>query len=95
MKLIKYLALVLITVSTLNSAFAKESTVQCKLNASIESQEVARRGCCSHHGGVCGCGGYRLRCCDGTLSPSCECHHDDTENSDLPNKVENYSSVES
>ena len=27
----------------------------------------ARRGCCSHHGGVCGC-----RCCDGTsLSATC------------------------
>ena len=27
----------------------------------------ARRGCCSHHGGVCGC-----RCCDGTgLSAKC------------------------
>jgi hypothetical protein len=27
----------------------------------------ARSGCCSHHGGVCGCG-----CCDGTpLSPKC------------------------
>ncbi|EKD53455.1 MAG: hypothetical protein ACD_61C00040G0007 [uncultured bacterium] len=28
---------------------------------------VARSGCCSHHGGVCGCG-----CCDGTsLSSTC------------------------
>lgn len=35
--------------------------------------QVERSGCCSHHGGVCGCGGYRARCCDGTLSPSCEC----------------------
>ena len=27
----------------------------------------ARSGCCSHHGGVCGC-----RCCDGTaLSATC------------------------
>ena len=32
-----------------------------------------RRGCCSHHGGVCGCGGDTLRCCDGTDSPTCEC----------------------
>lgn len=28
---------------------------------------AARQGCCSHHGGVCGC-----RCCDGTaLSATC------------------------
>lgn len=31
------------------------------------SQVEARRGCCSHHGGVCGC-----RCCDGSsLSAKC------------------------
>jgi len=35
----------------------------------------ARRGCCSHHGGVCGCDEAtgRIRCCDGTLSPTCTC----------------------
>jgi len=37
-----------------------------------------QRGCCSHHGGVCGCSGGRKECCDGTLSPSCTCHHDDS-----------------
>lgn len=32
-----------------------------------------KRGCCSHHGGVCGCDEKtgRVICCDGTLSPSC------------------------
>jgi hypothetical protein len=34
---------------------------------------IARRGCCSHHNGVCGCKGGRQECCDGTLSPSCRC----------------------
>jgi opacity protein-like surface antigen len=34
---------------------------------------LERRGCCSWHGGVCGCGGSRAQCCDGTLSPSCGC----------------------
>lgn len=33
-----------------------------------------RSGCCSHHGGVCGCSAGRARCCDGTLSPSCGCY---------------------
>ncbi len=34
---------------------------------SMASSVSARSGCCSHHGGVCGCG-----CCDGTsLSTTC------------------------
>lgn len=37
---------------------------------------IERRGCCSWHGGVCGCKGGRVECCDGTLSPSCTCAHD-------------------
>lgn len=42
-----------------------------------------RRGCCSWHGGVCGCSsGGRVECCDGTLSPSCKCRADD------PGKIE-------
>lgn len=32
-----------------------------------------RRGCCSHHQGVCGCAGSTTQCCDGSLSPSCQC----------------------
>jgi hypothetical protein len=35
----------------------------------------ARSGCCSHHGGVCGCDtsvGTQV-CCDGSYSPSCGC----------------------
>lgn len=37
---------------------------------------LTRRGCCSHHSGVCGCKGNRQECCDGTLSPSCRCFSD-------------------
>ena len=34
----------------------------------------AQSGCCSWHGGVCGCSpSGRKTCCDGTLSPSCTC----------------------
>ncbi|HEY1959881.1 MAG TPA: hypothetical protein VGH28_29940 [Polyangiaceae bacterium] len=32
-----------------------------------------RRGCCSHHHGVCGCSGGRDVCCDNTFSPTCRC----------------------
>lgn len=36
---------------------------------------LARRGCCSWHGGVCGCDTNvgRQVCCDGTYSPTCTC----------------------
>ena len=40
---------------------------------------MAGRGCCSHHGGVCGCSGGRALCCDGTLSPSCGCYKFDKD----------------
>lgn len=40
-------------------------------NAFIDDPE--KRGCCSHHGGVCGCSEGRAQCCDGSLSPSCGC----------------------
>ena len=42
-------------------------------------RELGRRGCCSWHGGVCGCGGPRLLCCDGSLSPSCPCAQPDAQ----------------
>lgn len=44
------------------------------LDQKEQSPETERRGCCSHHGGVCGCSsGGRAVCCDGSLSPSCGC----------------------
>ena len=41
-------------------------------NFSVEEEQ---RGCCSWHGGVCGCDSLsgRVICCDGTLSPTCTC----------------------
>lgn len=49
---------------------------QNKLNQCAQSgpEQVAQRGCCSHHHGVCGCSpDGRAQCCDGSLSPSCGC----------------------
>lgn len=37
--------------------------------------EIAGRGCCSWHQGVCGCSGGRALCCDGSASPSCGCYY--------------------
>lgn len=42
-----------------------------KIAKIIEFDE--KRGCCSWHGGVCGCSVGRAVCCDGTVSPSCGC----------------------
>lgn len=42
--------------------------------ATLDAKEnLERRGCCSWHGGVCGCSDGRVVCCDNTLSPSCGC----------------------
>ena len=40
----------------------------------IPSVVSAKRGCCSHHGGVSGCSSSGKQICrDGTLSPTCTC----------------------
>jgi hypothetical protein len=51
------------------------TTTAFKLSAVYNDYaEEQHRGCCSHHLGVCGCDASgRVRCCDGTLSPSCIC----------------------
>lgn len=42
----------------------------------LDYQQFAKRGCCSWHRGVCGCNAWgQIECCDGTISPSCTCHH--------------------
>lgn len=48
-------------------------------NCNNQSMLTAGRGCCSHHGGVCGCSNGRALCCDGTLSPSCGCMQEKIE----------------
>lgn len=60
-------AIVVGTISAYNAY--SNSTNQC----------VAGRGCCSRHGGVCGCQNGHSKCCDGTTSPSCQCFKDDVK----------------
>lgn len=50
--------------------------LKLEIVTSNAEQKMARSGCRSWHGGVCGCIGGRVVCCDGTFSPSCTCHHD-------------------
>ncbi len=51
---------------------------QCSSNrislAAVDSKkQLERSGCCSWHGGVCGCSNGRAVCCDGNYSPTCRC----------------------
>ncbi len=43
----------------------------------LQRDELGQSGCCSWHGGVCGCQYGRVVCCDGNYSPSCSCRADD------------------
>lgn len=77
----------LIYIITIPLIFASLSFAEINRETSAENQCPAEQisidlfagqGCCSHHGGQCGCSGGRVKCCDGTLSPSCGCMKDDT-----------------
>lgn len=50
-----------------------EMPADCKGKTFASAEEAMQSGCCSHHGGVCGCSGGRKTCCDGATSPSCTC----------------------
>lgn len=87
MKKLKIMALTCFCALFISVAFAEDvkqpqpltsDSQACKsLKESGASDEtLAKRGCCSHHKGVCGCSGGRASCCDGTLSPSCGCKAD-------------------
>ena len=55
----------------------KQSTpaqpANCKGRTFASAEEALQSGCCSWHGGVCGCSNGRKTCCDGQASPSCKC----------------------
>lgn len=60
------------------SAFAEEASCkQFQSSGNTTSEQLAQRGCCSWHGGVCGCSAGVVQCCDGSGSPSCRCHAND------------------
>ena len=66
--------------------------VLCMSLLFANNNAAARSGCCSHHGGVCGCG-----CCDGTsLSATCApyypCSHNTVE-TQLPTRLVSTTTV--
>ncbi len=77
--------LILLMLSVFNPSYANELFIaepqsNCEILEPLNSHDIiAQRGCCSHHGGVCGCAGTNLRCCDGVTSPSCGCHQTDSK----------------
>lgn len=62
----------IVTVVLGYSAFPLQGSTQAEI-APVVPDIVERSGCCSWHGGVCGCDSGRAVCCDGMLSPSCGC----------------------
>ena len=52
---------------------------QCPADRAQPQVQIAGRGCCSWHGGVCGCVDGRAKCCDGSLSPTCGCMVEDIQ----------------
>lgn len=77
-KLISLIIALLLSMITLSS-FAD--------NDNCSKNYIARRGCCSWHGGVCGCSGGRQVCCDGQFSPSCRCKKDQYKNDEQQEKI--------
>jgi len=59
--------------SLLELTFEKDKAGKACVSGIENQEQVAGRGCCSWHGGVCGCSNGRALCCDGQLSPSCGC----------------------
>lgn len=65
--------------SKINSELVINELQSCdQYNQSKESGEkIAAKGCCSRHGGVCGCNNGRVTCCDNSTSPSCTCNKEE------------------
>jgi hypothetical protein len=64
------------------TSFAEELQYNCSDQPDVltlSKDQVAQRGCCSHHGGVCGCDNHSVVCCDNSHSPTCGCHASDVK----------------
>jgi hypothetical protein len=69
-------AVVVLLASGLSRESGEEMAAAKPIDLCVASGETPMgRGCCSWHGGECGCQNGRDVCCDGTLSPTCTCHN--------------------
>jgi hypothetical protein len=80
--LLKVAAIIAMTISSVSTPAPQptpkqlpkiEEPAKCKGRTFASAEEALQSGCCSWHGGVCGCSNGRKVCCDKTLSPSCKC----------------------
>jgi hypothetical protein len=85
MRLSRLVMVPVLSISLLGAASSLCSDARPMKNSRADSVRIADlylasedypmgRGCCSWHGGECGCKDGRDVCCDGTFSPSCSCH---------------------
>jgi hypothetical protein len=77
-----FMFLIVFLSCSFNVAFAEEFQLYCQNKFNffmISKDQIARRGCCSHHGGVCGCESKSIVCCDGSHSPTCGCNKDSSD----------------
>jgi hypothetical protein len=86
--MLRFLVVLLVSLNVASAADIKDNLPvpsasheggQCITLSGLDKATIDRSGCCSHHGGVCGCSGARQQCCDGALSPSCTCNHEDND----------------
>lgn len=82
----KYLLFILLFIYS--NCFAEDKSCEQLIKENPTQEQLAQRGCCSWHGGVCGCTGGRARCCDGKLSPTCGCHSDEIKEFTNQNEFE-------
>ena len=62
----KVLIIASLLLVSVNSFAGQEQCDRLKAENATQEQ-LAKRGCCSHHKGVCGCSDGRIVCCDNSL----------------------------
>lgn len=83
MKIIMFLVLIVTFFSNvyaeelINEQLPSKEYCQKLKNNGASDDVIAKRGCCSWHGGICGCTSGRVVCCDNTYSPSCTCNKEE------------------
>lgn len=76
------LVLLLILPTTVATGEPAAADRTCLAAVAALGNAPEQRGCCSWHGGVCGCSLGRIVCCDGALSPTCTCKGPDSRTGD-------------
>jgi len=73
MKSVFYALLLFLLLLLPTSSLVSEESFVCSYENN-SNFKISKRGCCSRHRGVCGCVNGSVRCCDGSMSPTCTCN---------------------